>query len=206
MLMLLESKCLVGQDTYQKAISQVIDKYFRDFQNHENDFVPAFLINDILRMWRTFCVNYEFYRKDGDSREKIKNLKLKFSRMLTCYSGIIYLLATFARNKTVTKADVTSMVAFSPTERLETISKTDFWGDSGLPDGIEKIVYGALSLYSDFLELTHQEVKKAVRIYTNDEATWREKSYSFGKNLSNLIDLLGQKSDDAARLRRLITI
>jgi UTP:GlnB (protein PII) uridylyltransferase len=38
MLMLLESKCLVGDETYNKAIKQVIEKYFRYFKNHENGF------------------------------------------------------------------------------------------------------------------------------------------------------------------------
>jgi hypothetical protein len=168
------------------------------------DFVPAFLLNDILRMWRTFCVNYEFYRKEGDSREKIKNLKLKFSRMLTCYSGVIYLLATFAKSRTATPDDVEAMVALSPTERLEKITESDFWSDTGTPQNIEDVVQEALSLYSDFLDLTHQ--KKAAKLYTQDESAWREKSYAFGRGLSNLIDLLGAKSADAGRLRRLITI
>jgi predicted nucleotidyltransferase len=70
MLMLLESKPLIGRHTYDKTIGLVLAKYFRDYEGHEEDFVPSFLFNDILRMWRTFCVNYEFYRKDGDSRIK----------------------------------------------------------------------------------------------------------------------------------------
>ena len=206
MLMLLESKWLVGEETYNKAIEQVVEKYFRDFPNHQSEFVPAFLINDILRMWRTFCVNYEFYRKDGDSREKIKNLKLKFSRMLTCYSGIIYLLAIFSKNGTVLPSDVQTMVRVSPTERLEAITVEGFWGQTGVPQGIGDVVASALSSYSDFLELTHQPVRRAVKLYTREEAAWREKSYGFGETLSNLIDLLGQKSAQAARLRRLIII
>ena len=77
-------------------------------------------------MWRTFCVNYEFHRKDGDSRNKIKNLKLKFSRMLTCYSGIVYLMAVYARDDRVQPDDVRAMIAISPTERLEAIAAVAF--------------------------------------------------------------------------------
>lgn len=205
MLMLLESRPLVGEPTYHKAIEKVLDKYFRDYGGHEYNFMPAFLFNDILRMWRTFCVNYEFYRKE-DSRDKIKNLKLKFSRMLTCFSGIIYLLAVFARGGTVRPEDVRAMVAVSPTERLEQIADKEFWGGKEVAQGIGATVREALDAYSEFLELTHLEAKKAVEGYQRDEEGWREKSYTFGESLSVLIDILGGMSRDAARLRRLIII
>lgn len=205
MLMLLESKCLIGDDVYLEVIDSVLSKYFRDFTSHEHDFIPAFLINDILRMWRTFCVNYEFFRTGRDSREKLKNLKLKFSRMNTCYSAVVYLLAVFASNRTVTPADVTRMVELSPTERLEAVATEEKWSDE-FRAHINQHAEEALSHYSDFLQLTHQPTKSAVRSYTADELNWRSKSYGFGGSLASLIDLLGSVSDDALRLRRLILI
>ena len=203
MLMLLESKCLVGQHTYDLAVKEVTKKYFRDFDGHESDFVPAFLLNDVLRMWRTFCVNYEFSRK-GESREKIKNLKLKFSRMITCYSAVIFLLSIYAKNRTVTPADIVVMVSCSPTERIESIATEQFWGTERVPEQLVALTKTALSLYSDFLSLTHQPLKKAVQLYTSDEVAWRAKSYDFGAGIADMIDLLGQTSDHAAKLRRLI--
>lgn len=206
MLMLLESKCLIGIQIYSKTIDQVISRYFRDFAGHEANFVPAFLTNDILRMWRTFCVNYEFYRKGGESREKLKNLKLKFSRMLTCFSGIIYLLAVYSRGQTVIPNDIKSMISITPTERLEAIASGGFWGDFGVPVDVGVTVQTALSEYSDFLSLTHLPTKKSVQMYTGDESAWKQKSYAFGESLSNLIDLLGGTSKGAAGMRRLILI
>ncbi|WP_263588197.1 nucleotidyltransferase domain-containing protein [Sphingopyxis sp. GC21] len=204
MLLLLESKPLVGNDTYAKTIDLVIAKYFRDYAGHEDAFVPSFLFNDVIRMWRTFCVNYEFHRKEGDSRNKIKNLKLKFSRMLTCYSGIVYLLAVYARDNRVRPDDVKAMIAISPTERLEAIVAADF----GLPENsaatLKEAVHHALTSYSEFLGLTHS--KKAVQIYTEDETMWRKKSYAFGRSLSTMIDCLGEVSPEADGLRRLILI
>lgn len=206
MLMLLESKPLIGNATYSKTIDQVIDKYFRDYAGHEGDFVPSFLFNDIIRMWRTFCVNYEFYRREGDSRNKIKNLKLKFSRMLTCYSGIVYLMALYARDGRVQPDDVRAMIAISPTERLQAIAAVDFGitGDVAVP--LQQAVETALAGYSEFLELTHKGSKKAVKAYNSDEAAWREKSYAFGRCLSTMIDRLGETSPKADGLRRLILI
>lgn len=59
LLLLLESRPLVGKTVYAEAISDVLEAYWRDYTDHRNDFIPAFLTNDVLRLWRTFCVNYE---------------------------------------------------------------------------------------------------------------------------------------------------
>ena len=67
LLLLLESRPLLGEDLYGHLLNNVIDAYFGDFEGNERNFLPAFLTNDILRMWRTFCVNYEQSRKKGGS-------------------------------------------------------------------------------------------------------------------------------------------
>jgi hypothetical protein len=55
--------------------------------------VPAFLANDILRIWRTFCVNYEARTEtepaEKKAKRKLKNYKLEHSRLLTCYSALL---------------------------------------------------------------------------------------------------------------------
>src|SRR4029077_19402552 len=77
---------------YDEIVRDVIDGYWRDYQDHQANFMPAFLANDILRIWRTFCVNYEARTKrepdDKKASGKLKNYKLKHSRLLTCYSAL----------------------------------------------------------------------------------------------------------------------
>lgn len=63
MLLLLESKFAFNEPLYQKLIEGTIEKYFRD-KDHGKDFNPMFLVNDILRYWRTLCLNYEIIRND----------------------------------------------------------------------------------------------------------------------------------------------
>lgn len=123
LLLLLESCPLVGEAVYGEVVEEVISVYWRDYEDHRNDFVPAFLTNDILRLWRTFCVNYEA----GTDREpperkvkgKLKNFKLKHSRMLTCYSAILFLLSKHMLHSTVTPDDALEMTKRTPTMRLE---------------------------------------------------------------------------------------
>ncbi len=123
LLLVLESQPLLERSVYQDVIDEVLGAYWLDYEDHKNEFIPAFLTNDILRLWRTFCVNYEARTarepEEKKAKRKIKNYKLKHSRLLTCYSGLLYLLGVFSIRKTVTPPDAAEMAALTPTERLE---------------------------------------------------------------------------------------
>lgn len=125
LLLLLESKALLGEVVYREVIDDVIAAYWRDYEDHKTDFMPAFLANDILRLWRTFCVNYEARTERMPELEKakgkLKNYKLKHSRLLTCYSAILYLVAVYVQNKTVHPQDARAMIELTPTQRLEAL-------------------------------------------------------------------------------------
>ena len=81
-----------------------------------------------MRFWKTLCLNYEHRRnrptEDQVLRAKshLKNLKLKFSRMLTCYST----LAWIARQATGPGPDdVFEMVKLTPLQRLQSLADFD---------------------------------------------------------------------------------
>src|SRR5438309_1594126 len=59
---LLESQPLSDAAIYERLLEQIIGFYYRDFADHADDFLPIFLINDILRFWRTLTLNYEHHR------------------------------------------------------------------------------------------------------------------------------------------------
>ena len=80
--------------------------YFADFERNRDTFRPTFLLNDILRFWRTLTLNYEHKRaekrraaergeaEDGwEVKSATKNLKLGFSRLNTCFSLVVPLAA-----------------------------------------------------------------------------------------------------------------
>ena len=97
LLLLLESQPVYNEPLYEELLERVIESYYRDYHDHERTFRPIFLINDIIRFWRTLCLNYENRRnrppEDGREQHKfhLDNFKLKFSRLLTCFSAIILL-------------------------------------------------------------------------------------------------------------------
>jgi hypothetical protein len=131
LLLLLESKCLYNEDAYERTITRVLKTYFRD-ATMRTDFLPAFLINDIARFWKTLCLNYEHARGTQFeeimqdpilAREyKLKNLKLKFNRVMTCYSALACLVQ-YDRAGQVTPTNVHNMILLSPTDRLEWLAR-----------------------------------------------------------------------------------
>lgn len=126
MLLLLESTPLHGHDVYEKIITDVSSCYFRDYYLHEKGFKPLFLINDILRFWKTLCLNYENKRNQNTkntqdkAKEKTKNFKLKFSRATICFATIAWLIARSDANP----EDISTMCAMSPLERFAASTST----------------------------------------------------------------------------------
>lgn len=118
LLLILESRPVINETLYNKIVEKTVDLYFKDYEEHKEDFVPMYLINDILRYWYTLALNYEFRRdkKDNNQDKHWKRLKLKYPRLLTCYSTIACLF-----KKAITPANVIEIINKTPIERLEYI-------------------------------------------------------------------------------------
>jgi hypothetical protein len=113
MLLILESQPLCNNELYEYALDQILEHYFRDSRGKKS-FRPLFLLNDLLRYWRTLCLNYELIRDDPARPWRKKNINLKFSRMLTVYGTILPLIS-----KPMTKAtQVKNLIKLSPHERF----------------------------------------------------------------------------------------
>lgn len=129
LLLLLESHPVLGRGVYDRVIDDVIAAYWRDYPDHKEEFIPSFLVNDILRLWRTFCVNYEARTKTSPvelkNKRRVKNYKLKHSRMLTCYSAVLELLAVCRLQKTVHPCDFRVIVGRTPAQRIEWLSASE---------------------------------------------------------------------------------
>lgn len=126
MLLLLESKFIYNEDLYINFKRKVIERYFSDFHRHNDDFRPIFLLNDILRFWRTLCLNYENGRtwrtEDTERRAKghLSNLKLRFSRLNICYSFIAMMLSY---GPAIQQQNVEETSAATPLERLAIVQQ-----------------------------------------------------------------------------------
>ncbi len=203
LLLLLESRALIGTTVYDDTIQAVIKAYWREFEDHKSDFVPAFLVNDILRLWRTFCVNYEARTKrdppEEKAKRKLKNYKLKHSRLLTCYSAVGYLLAVLAEQKTVNLAHATEMVSLSPTQRLGWLRTAP-----GVGDAARVKIDELLGAYEQFLKNTDAAEKSLIERFMEPGTGQRyfAEAKEFGDRVHALLEILGR----GTHLHRLLTV
>jgi hypothetical protein len=194
LLLLLESRPLIGDEVYRQAIDTVVDGYWRDYNNHQGDFSPAFLANDVLRLWRTFCVNYESNTSSEPERErakrKLKNYKLKHSRLLTCYSALLYLLAIYRMQGTVQPTDAVRMTQLSPTERLEWLLT-----QSDLAEA-HTAVNALLQHYEQFLSATDYSKDELIARILRDEKGEKlfPSANTFGDLMFKALNTIGQGS------------
>ena len=105
MLLLLEGDWLFNRERFRDLRRDILDKYLGgDIPDHQ---VALFLLNDIIRYWRTICVDYEYKTTEEDKPWAIRNVKLVFSRKLIYASGLfsVALTADMSKEKKVERLE-----------------------------------------------------------------------------------------------------
>ena len=124
------------------------------------------------------------------AKRKLKNYKLKHSRLLTCYSALLYLAAIYSKHRTVRPADVLHMISMTPTQRIEWMLAQDFLASAHV--NLRQVI----ALYERFLESADASEPDLVNRFL-DKAKSREylKSASeFGDVVFQVLEAIDNKS------------
>jgi hypothetical protein len=121
-LLLLESQAIFNDDLYTQVIEQVFERYAGDVRR-ENHKQFAFLTNDLIRYFRSICVNYQstFWREN--EKWPLRNLKLRHSRVIM-YVGLLFLLGHASRIMGASRVDfVQQNLSLTPLDRIALVYK-----------------------------------------------------------------------------------
>ncbi len=91
-LLLLESCAIGNPDAYDRVFGQILNRYIIEDWGwiYKKIAVPRFLLNDIVRYWRTVAVDFGYKRRQRQGQGwALRTVKLRMSRKLTYASGLL---------------------------------------------------------------------------------------------------------------------
>jgi len=81
-LLLEESRSIYRKDLHEELVRRIVERYLLDAEQRDPP-IARFLLNDVLRYWRTLTVDYEAKRWEGlEQAWGLRYLKLRISRKI----------------------------------------------------------------------------------------------------------------------------
>jgi hypothetical protein len=116
MLLMLESVPVVGEDPYRACWERVLDAYLVDSIRDRHP--PRFFLNDLIRYWRTICVDFVGKERGEPEKWGLRTAKLRTGRKLLYASGLLPSLLCGELERSEMRAFLIDQLAAPPTDRV----------------------------------------------------------------------------------------
>jgi len=160
-LLLLESRRIStdrsqGGTAYDRVISGIVEQYIENdsgfITGRTNDRVPRFLLNDIVRFWRTMCVDFAYKQREQQGRKwALRNIKLRMARRLIFIKGLLLCFKSYQSgwDANQVKEELIKNVPIPPLEFILSVLQ-----ERGIPD---RLIVQLLDAYNRYLEMLNNE-------------------------------------------------
>ena len=196
-LLLLESDRIsldniVGGTAYDRVVRGIIQQYIENDSgftaSSRKEHVPRFLLNDIVRFWRTMCVDFAYKQREQKGKKwALRNIKLRMARRLIFIKGLLLCFKSYK-----SEWDTGQIIE----ELLINIAKTplDFVVSTFLENNIpEGLIVKLLNSYNSYLaQLNNIEFREHLQNIDMHDAYGDEKFEEARGNSHDFQDALNK--------------
>jgi hypothetical protein len=195
MLLLLESIPVAGDSVHGEVRAELADRYLdasvKDYRP------PRFLLNDVIRYWRTMCVDFAGKEHKGPEKWGIRNAKLRTSRKVLFAGGLLPVFECARLPREGMTDFLKEQMGLPPTDRIAQV-----FLDHGAADPGGR----ALGAYDDFVgHLNDPEFRQELKGVTRDTAKGSlafQEAARLGKELDRGLLALLFETDVLSKLAR----
>ena len=137
LLLLLETQPVYKADSYAEVMDAVVKSYAEEYVAKDPRKEWGFLINDLIRYFRSLCVNYKWDFENEHGKWPLRNVKLRHSRLIM-YGGLLMLLGECSRERQDKVSWLKKHLTLTPLERIAMVysanQDTNFFRLAGFYD------------------------------------------------------------------------
>ncbi len=116
-LFLLELQPVWGEPAFRELARAIVDRYAERYVACDSSKQWTYLLNDLVRYFKSLCQTYLFAELYDDQRWRLRNLKARHSRLLM-YAGLLFLLGEASRVTVAKQQWLAERLPWTPLERL----------------------------------------------------------------------------------------